>query len=107
MQRENRCPGRELAPVWRCEVQRLAQRVAMEGNRTIHIADELDDVGEFHGFPRREEAYIREACVRAMRDATHVSAAPPRRIPSRHAPFRGRPLRATGDSALCQEKSRA
>src|SRR5205085_10358714 len=48
MQRELRFASLELAPERRLETGLEAKGVAVEGNRRVHVADELDRIAEAH-----------------------------------------------------------
>src|SRR5262249_15610070 len=37
----------EFTPAWRLKLQREAYHIAVEGDRTVHVRHELDDVAEF------------------------------------------------------------
>src|SRR5207302_6470792 len=97
MQRQRRLSGRKLAPVRRRELQRQAEGVAMERNGAIHIADEFDDVCEFHsgGSPSvREDTSTTAVRTRYLLryGAGPGSAERLQRKSVRHERFRERPL---------------
>src|SRR5579859_2079025 len=108
MQPELGLAGCELAPAGRAEGQRQTQSVAMERHGAIHIADELDDIGEFHlEAPPSVWEHTPTNAVRALTNGALLRSAEARRhIQDRYARSGEKHLRAGDDSTRGRQRSR-